>query len=145
HRFRRDAAGIDASATEQLALDDRDSHPGGCQAAGERRTRLSRPDNNGVVGGAHPAIVDEESTRCGIILSMRAFVWLTASLALLAASQTISAQQKVAFKNGIPVAPQGLAGRKLPNLPMEFDTGEGQRIRVVAVTKSLEYPWSLVF
>jgi aldose sugar dehydrogenase len=28
---------------------------------------------------------------------------------------------------------------------MEFDTGEGQKIRVVAVTKALEYPWSLAF
>src|SRR5690242_782419 len=54
-------------------------------------------------------------------------------------------QQKVPFEKGIPVAPLGLAGRPLPKLPMEFDTGEGQRIRVVAVTRELEYPWSLAF
>jgi glucose/arabinose dehydrogenase len=54
-------------------------------------------------------------------------------------------QQKVPFQNGIPVAPRGLAGRKLPPLPMEFDTGEGLRIRVSAVTRALEYPWSLAF
>ena len=54
-------------------------------------------------------------------------------------------QQKVPFENGIPVAPKGLAGRPLPPLPMEFDTGEGQRIRVVAVTRELEYPWSIAF
>ena len=54
-------------------------------------------------------------------------------------------QHKVPFQNGIPVAPLGLANRPLPKLPMEFDTGEGQRIRVVAVTRELEYPWSLAF
>ena len=43
------------------------------------------------------------------------------------------------------MAPLGLANRPLPKLPMEFDTGEGQRIRVVAVTRELEYPWSLAF
>lgn len=56
-----------------------------------------------------------------------------------------SAQQRVPFQNGIPVAPLGLAGRPLPRLPMEFDTAEGERIRVTAVTTSLEYPWSLAF
>src|SRR5215472_13329521 len=58
---------------------------------------------------------------------------------------TIYGQQKVPFRNNIPVAPQGLAGHKLPDLPREFDTAEGQRIRVVAVTRALEYPWSLAF
>ena len=71
-----------------------------------------------------------------------------AVLGLLAiAPQTGSSQQKVPFDSryNIPVAPQGLAGRKLPNLPLEFDTAEGQRIRVAAVTRSLEYPWSAAF
>ncbi len=54
-------------------------------------------------------------------------------------------QQKVPFQNGIPVAPTGLANRPLPKLPVEFDTGEGMRIRVVAVARDLEYPWSLAF
>src|SRR5215468_1292035 len=54
-------------------------------------------------------------------------------------------QQQVPFRNNIPVAPTGLADRPLPKLPMEFDTAEGQRIRVVVVTKGLTYPWSLVF
>ena len=49
-------------------------------------------------------------------------------------------QQKVEFRGGIPVAPSGLAGHKLPAQPVEFDTGEGQRIRVSAVTRALEYP-----
>src|SRR6476660_8743508 len=56
-----------------------------------------------------------------------------------------AAQQTVPFRNNIPVAPTGLANRPLPKLPMEFDTGEGQRIRVAMVAKGLTYPWSLAF
>ena len=58
---------------------------------------------------------------------------------------TGAGQQTVTFQGGIPLAPSGLAGRKLPNLPMEFPTAEGHRIRVVAVTRALEFPWSLTF
>ena len=65
-------------------------------------------------------------------------------IALFAATVAFG-QQKVPFQNSIPVAPQGLAGHKLPDKPMEFDTGEGQRIRVVAVTKALEFPFGLAF
>jgi len=54
-------------------------------------------------------------------------------------------QRTVEFRGGIPVAPSGLAGHKLPSKPVEFDTGEGQRIRVSAVTRALEYPWALAF
>ena len=54
-------------------------------------------------------------------------------------------QQTVPFQGGIPAAPGGLAGHKLPAKPVEFDTGEGQRIRVSAVTRALEFPWSLAF
>jgi glucose/arabinose dehydrogenase len=54
-------------------------------------------------------------------------------------------QQQVPFRNNIPVAPTGLANRPLPKLPMEFDTAEGQRIRVVAVARGLTYPWSMAF
>jgi glucose/arabinose dehydrogenase len=56
-----------------------------------------------------------------------------------------SGQQRVPFENGIPVAPHGLAARRLPDRPVEFDTAEGQTIRVVVVTRALEYPWSLAF
>jgi glucose/arabinose dehydrogenase len=60
-------------------------------------------------------------------------------------SQVLWSQQKVEMQNNIPVAPRGLANRPLPRLPMEFDTGEGQRIRVSAVTRTLENPFSLAF
>jgi glucose/arabinose dehydrogenase len=54
-------------------------------------------------------------------------------------------QQTVPFTNGIPLAPLGLSGRKLPDKTPEFDTAEGQKIRVVIVTRALEYPWALAF
>lgn len=57
------------------------------------------------------------------------------------------AQQKVPFDATykIPIAPQGLANLPLPNMPIVYDTGEGQKIRVVAVTRALEFPFSLAF
>jgi len=73
-----------------------------------------------------------------------ALAWLAGPIVLLAALPA-TAQHKVPFQNGIPVAPQGLAGHKLPKLPIEYDTGEGQRIRVVAVTRDLEYPFNMAF
>jgi glucose/arabinose dehydrogenase len=66
-------------------------------------------------------------------------------LAILSIATIAFAQQKVPFANGIPVAPEGLAHRPLPKLPMEFDTAEGQRIRVVAVARGLEAPFSAAF
>jgi glucose/arabinose dehydrogenase len=67
--------------------------------------------------------------------------------ALLLAATLLAGQQTVPFDKtfNIPVAPKGLAGRPLPKLPMEFDTAEGQRIRVSAVTTGLEYPFSIAF
>ncbi len=56
-----------------------------------------------------------------------------------------SAQQTVPFRNNIPVAPTGLANRPLPEKLGEYDTGEGQRIRVVIAARGLTYPWSLAF
>src|SRR4030095_7480182 len=72
-------------------------------------------------------------------------VLLGALCALILFSFVGAAQQTVPFRNNIPVAPTGLANRPLPSLPMVFDTGEGQRIRVSLVTKGLTYPWSLAF
>src|SRR6266852_5053315 len=66
-------------------------------------------------------------------------------LALLLLATIGFGQQKVPFQNNIPVTPTGLAARPLPDKPVEFDTAEGQKIRVVVVTKALEYPWSLAF
>src|SRR5438067_4291432 len=70
---------------------------------------------------------------------------LSLILAIIIGSPFAHAQQKVPFKNNIPVAPRGVAGHRLPETPAEFDTAEGQRIRVVAVHRALEYPWRLAF
>src|SRR5437763_1069592 len=84
-------------------------------------------------------------TKSQVRLPLVRFVWFAGTFAVLLATTIVFGQQKVTFQNNNPVAPKGLAGRPLPKLPMEFDTGEGQRIRVVAVSRDLEYPSSLAF
>src|SRR6476646_7581309 len=79
----------------------------------------------------------------------------TAPLALtlvVAASYAGLAQRKVELMPGdlgIPVAPRGLSpngtGKKLPTTPMLYDTAEGQKNKVVVVTKALAFPWSMAF
>lgn len=78
-------------------------------------------------------------------LPLTRLIWFASALAVFVTATLVSGQQKVPFDKGIPVAPNGLAHRPLPKLPMEFDTGEGQRIRVVAVTRGLEAPFSIAF
>jgi aldose sugar dehydrogenase len=69
-------------------------------------------------------------------------VWMP--IALLSATIG-AAQQKVPFRNNIPVAPQGIPVPPLPDKPVEFHTAEGQDIRVAVVVKGLAHPWSLAF
>jgi glucose/arabinose dehydrogenase len=91
------------------------------------------------------ADVDMMAIYLGGIAMKRAQLFCLTALLFLA---TIAVgQQTVPFDKtfNIPVAPKGLAGRPLPKLPIEFDTAEGQRIRVSAVTTGLEYPFSLAF
>jgi len=78
---------------------------------------------------------------------MRSLTFVLAlGLVAAAGSQVVLGQKKVAMSPiGIPVAPTGLANRPLPKLPMEFDTGEGQRIRVSAWITGLENPWTIAF
>lgn len=75
-----------------------------------------------------------------------------ALLVALSTSYVALAQRKVELMPGpagIPVAPKGLwpngTGKKLPTTPMVFDTAEGQKIKVVVVTKALAFPWSMAF
>ena len=80
---------------------------------------------------------------------------LFASVAVIVALSTsyaALAQRKVELMPGpagIPVAPRGLwpngVGKKLPTTPMVFDTAEGQKIKLVVVTKALAFPWSMAF
>jgi aldose sugar dehydrogenase len=68
------------------------------------------------------------------------------TLAAVAASTQVGfSQQTVPFNGGIPVAPSGLVKRSLPDKPVEYDTAEGLRIRVVPVTKALSFPFSIAF
>jgi aldose sugar dehydrogenase len=74
------------------------------------------------------------------------------SLALFAGLFSLTAasafaQYKVEWntKYNIPVAPTGLKHRPLPDHPVVYDTAEGQNVRMVVVTKDLEYPTSAVF
>jgi aldose sugar dehydrogenase len=66
---------------------------------------------------------------------------------LLLAATLAFGQSKVEWnsKFNIPVAPTGLKHRPLPDHPVVYDTAEGQEIRVVVVTKALEYPTSAAF
>ena len=58
---------------------------------------------------------------------------------LLVASAASSAQQKVEFNPtfNIPVAPTGLSGKPLPLKPVDYDTAEGQKIRVSVVARGI--------
>jgi glucose/arabinose dehydrogenase len=56
-----------------------------------------------------------------------------------------AAQQKVPFRNNIPIAPQGIPPVPLPDKPVEFHTAEGQDIRVVVVVRGLAHPWGMAF
>src|SRR6185503_16975247 len=77
----------------------------------------------------------------------RRSVWL-AGLTLLcmnAAPSRVAAQQTVPFENGVPVAPAGFEPQQIPAAPIEYDTAEVMRIRVVPVARGLVNPWSLAF
>ena len=69
--------------------------------------------------------------------------WLAlAALVALVFSSAGSAQQKVPFRNNIPVAPQGIKVPPLPDKPVDFHTAEGQDIRVAVVARGLSHPWA---
>jgi len=82
--------------------------------------------------------------------SWRLAVCTLAFAGTMAFSQTqkiASGQKQVEWndKLHIPVAPSGLAHRPLPDHPLTMDTAEGQNIRVVVMTRGLEYPSSMAF
>jgi glucose/arabinose dehydrogenase len=65
--------------------------------------------------------------------------------AFLALQVVGTAQQTVPFDGGIPVAPAGFEPQPIPAEPIEFDTAEVMRIRVVPVARQLVNPWSVAF
>lgn len=69
-----------------------------------------------------------------------------ASVLVLMLAVVGAAQQTVPRgRGGVPVAPNGIPAVPLPDKPLEFDTAEGQKIRVVVVAKGMSSPWSMVF
>ena len=69
---------------------------------------------------------------------------VSAASAFLAIQLVAIAQQTIPFDGGIPVAPAGFEPLPIPAEPIEFDTAEVMRIRVVPVAR-LVNPWSLAF
>ena len=67
------------------------------------------------------------------------------AIAFFAVQRAATAQQAVPFDGGIPVAPAGFEPLSIPAEPLEFDTAEVMRIRVVPVARQLVNPWSLAF
>jgi aldose sugar dehydrogenase len=66
-------------------------------------------------------------------------------LCLIAAPSWLAAQQTVPFANGVPVAPAGFEPQEIPAAPIEYNTAEVMRIRVVPIARGLVNPWSLAF
>ena len=76
----------------------------------------------------------------------RAVVWLSLTAAgALVLQRDGTAQQTVPFENGNPIAPAGFEPHAIPAEPVEYDTAEVMRIRVVPVARGLVNPWSLAF
>jgi glucose/arabinose dehydrogenase len=77
---------------------------------------------------------------------VRAVVWLSLIAACaLVLQRDSTAQQTVPFENGNPIAPAGFEPHAIPAEPIEYDTAEVMRIRVVPVARGLVNPWSLTF
>jgi aldose sugar dehydrogenase len=75
----------------------------------------------------------------------RAWLCLSVACACLAVQRNGTAQQTVPFENGTPIAPVGFEPLPIPAEPIEYDTAEVMRIRVVPVARGLVNPWSLAF
>jgi aldose sugar dehydrogenase len=78
-------------------------------------------------------------------LRQKACFSLCIASAFLAVRLVGTAQQTVPFDGGIPVAPGGFEPLPIPAEPLEFDTAEVMRIRVVPIARQLVNPWSLAF
>ena len=70
---------------------------------------------------------------------------VSAAVAIIALpAAALQAQRAVPMRNGIPVAPTGVADNPLPPGPFEYRTAEGMDIRVEVLAR-LEYPMALAF
>jgi glucose/arabinose dehydrogenase len=74
--------------------------------------------------------------------------WLVAAAVACVSAAVVTplaGQQTVPFANGAPVAPAGFEPQPIPAKPIEYDTAEVMRIRVVPVARGLVNPWSIAF
>jgi glucose/arabinose dehydrogenase len=69
----------------------------------------------------------------------------TTALLLMLLSATAYAQQDVAFRGNIPVAPTGLENQQLGAGPWDYHTAEQQDIRVEVLARDIEYPMASTF
>jgi glucose/arabinose dehydrogenase len=72
-------------------------------------------------------------------------IGLGVACACIAVPPSGSAQQTVPFGNGAPIAPAGFEPQPIPAEPIEYDTAEVMRVRIVPVARGLVNPWSLAF
>jgi glucose/arabinose dehydrogenase len=80
------------------------------------------------------------------IATLRPIAWLSLIASCAFATHGIgAAQQRVPFEDGSPIAPSGFEPGRIPVGPIEYDTAEVMRIRVVPVARGLVNPWSLTF
>src|SRR5262249_1516429 len=77
-------------------------------------------------------------------MSRRTIVQSVAAV-VVAARVGVAAHQTVPMRNGTPLAPAGIPAVPLPDKPIEYDTAEGMKIKVVVFTRGLSHPWSLAF
>jgi glucose/arabinose dehydrogenase len=72
---------------------------------------------------------------------MKRFILCLTAVTLLALP--LAAQQEVPMRGNTPVAPQGIKLPPLPEVPLRYETAEGQDIRVVIQTRGFTNGWSL--
>ena len=68
---------------------------------------------------------------------LRAVSWLALTTACAFVVEHATAQQTVPFENGNPIAPAGFEPHAIPADPIEYDTAEVMRVRVVPVARGL--------
>jgi len=77
---------------------------------------------------------------------MRTTVSCSVLASFICVAVPAAAQQTVPTRNGIPVAPNGIAvAPPLPDKPVVYHTAEGMDIRATVFTRGLKRPWSLAF
>jgi glucose/arabinose dehydrogenase len=83
---------------------------------------------------------------CSLLYHPRRIAWFSIGTACVLGVQLAGiAQQTVPFESGIPIAPAGFEPQPMPAIPIEYNTAEVMRIRVVPVARGLVNPWSLAF